>query len=823
VGFLRWARAAGIASATIAGLELSQQNATAWGAKLAIKLQPDLSDIAFWKGEHANGPFIAYVLILVITLGVLSSYAVGERLLSHLLRRWKPAGLVAPVLMTIGALFLTRSRQTYWHSLVPAMLLGISLVVYPHVGRGGPRPVAASRRAAATYALAIEFLALAWGAWLTTTTIPTTPGWGQPSYAPAAVLIAASYSGYRLRAVLSGGERALVLEALVGAPLLLLPFLGLLRSPSPWFCVGAVAIGMAARQARVQHALRTSMRRLTRRESWPLDVDSWLAGMLAPVALGAILIIPLQMRDLPTINVRDHEAQFLGWVSSALNGKMLGAQASTFYGPLRIYMMTAWCLFAGVNVLQMRVAFVLVNIVGLAICMRVGWDLLRRNLWVHLWYGMLVVVMTPLWMFLAYKDDTALGWADLSRPAWSLLAIAGAMRACANLPPGVVRKLPQYRSLALWGAATIAATLYSQEYGLCALVALILVLPAHRAAAAGPIGLRGRSLAALFAVGAFLAGALVASLLWLLPYAVRGCAGQFLGSLSHVTGIVASGAWGSRLYPVHESSFASAAALRTVTYGAPVWEYMLVPAVYVVSGAALVARLFRGGWNARFSALAAIELFGAATYRVAMARADTSHLIGVTLPAVLLACALAVDMAPVTLRLFGTRFGLRIGSLAVMFAMAVSLNLSFVNRLISRIDAIARHDEGPSKGPKYQHPNLPRGGDVAIPAWEEELAVFVKSTTTPDDYIFCRVGPMTGPEFYFLTGRKNSTRFDLLAETATLSIRHEAVEDFKRHPPRLVIGNYNGIGEEIEQYLRAWKPLKTFKTVTVYARDPLHP
>jgi len=729
--------------------------------------------------------------------------------------------LVAPVFMTVKALQLTRSPQTYWHSLVPVMLVGISLVVYPHLGRGAPRPAPVSHRVAASYALAIEFVALAWGAWLTTTTIPVTPG--HPSYAVAAVLIAASYSGYRLRAVLLGGEPALVLEALAGAPLLLLPFLGLLRSPSPWFCVAAVALGMAARQERVQRAFGTAMRRLLRRESWTLDVDSWLAGMLAPVALGAILIIPLQMRDLPTINVRDHEAQFYGWVSSALNGKMLGAQASMFYGPLRIYMMTAWCLLAGVNLLQMRVAFVLVNIVGLAIGMRVGWDLLRRNLWVHLWYGMLVVILSPLWTFLAYRDDTALGWADLSRPAWSLLAIVGAIRACANLPSGVVQQASRYRSLALWGAGTIAATLYSQEYGVCAFIALILVLPAHRAAAVGPIGLRGRSLAALAAVGAFLAGALVASLLWLLPYAAKGCAGQFLGSLTHVTGIVASGAWGSRIYPVNESSLASAAALRAGTYGVPAWEYMVAPAVYVVSGAALIARLLRGGWNARFSALAAIELFGAATFRVAMARADTNHLIGVSLPAVLLASALVVDMAPVTLRLFGTRFGLRIGSLAVMFAMVVSLNLSFVNRLLLRIDAIARHEEGPSKGPKYQHPDLPRGGDVAIPAWEEELATFVKSRTTPADYIFCRVGPMTGPEFYFLTRRRNSTRFDLLAETATLSMRHEAVEDFKRHPPRLVIGNYNGLGDEIDQYLRAWKPLKTFGDVTVYARDPSHP
>jgi len=70
VGVIRWARAAGIASAAIAGLELTQQHAIAWGTKLATRLQPELSDIAFWKGDHTNGPFIVYVLLLVIVLGV---------------------------------------------------------------------------------------------------------------------------------------------------------------------------------------------------------------------------------------------------------------------------------------------------------------------------------------------------------------------------------------------------------------------------------------------------------------------------------------------------------------------------------------------------------------------------------------------------------------------------------------------------------------------------------------------------------------------------------------------------------------------------------
>ena len=80
------------------------------------------------------------------------------------------------------------------------------------------------------------------------------------------------------------------------------------------------------------------------------------------------------------------------------------------YGPVREYLMTAWCLVMGTTVLQVRVSFVLLNLIGLAALLGVGWKLIPdADVWLHAWYALGLLLYTPLWTMLVYKTEVRSG------------------------------------------------------------------------------------------------------------------------------------------------------------------------------------------------------------------------------------------------------------------------------------------------------------------------------------------------------------------------------------------------------------------------------
>lgn len=795
LGGARWLDALGVAMAVVVGARLAETKGLAWAAVLSPKLAPDTHDVAFWTLDDPNKPFVTHVVFVALALAVVFGYSLVALAFRHLPK----VRVVPPAAMTLVAFSYMRGENAFLRGVAPAVIIFLWAVVQPHVARSDlARPVTA-RAPAVAYVLFAEVICLAWGAWLSRVTISV-------NAACAALTAVVAYWVWRVARSLRHGGDSLAREALSSAPMLALPLVGLLREPSAWWCLLAVVLSLALRAALVQRA--------------DTRLPNWLVGLAVPLAIGAILVIPLQMRDLPTISHKDHEGQFYGWVESALRGKMMMADASTFYGPARIYLAAAWVLVAGKTVLQMRVAFVLANLVGLALLLRVAFKLVHKNVWVHVWTLVMLLIYTPLWTLLAYKNDISLGWADLARSGWAVLALAFTVDAVARLPRDTMGSRHELARVAAGGALTVFATLYSQEHGACAFGALVLVVTLQRALAHGP-GARPRALASLATLGSFLAGFALAAALWLFVYAMKGSARLFLHTLLHVTGLVGSGAWGSTAFPIHESSVESEEALGAVVGygGGAAWEFMLPTAVYLVAGAALVARLTLGRWTPRASLLLALELYGVASFRVATARSDVYHLVSATAPAVLLVAALTADVIPMALR-FGKRHRTAgLGRILAACIMLFSLRLTFFERFVSRIDQIARREEVPSKGPKYEHPGLPRAGDVYVPPPVEELARYVIANTTPDDYVFSRVHGMKGPEYYFLTDRRNPTRYDITVEIATHSMMADALSDLKAHPPKLVIGTHPAGGPEMEAYLKDWKLAATFGDTSVYARE----
>jgi hypothetical protein len=786
--------AGGVAATVGTGLVLALRWAPDIADKAAERWQKShpAPDVAYWQSSDPLSGFFTYVLSIAIVLALVAAYVAIERLVS----RWRLARVFLPC-ASLCAFAFTYSKQklAYPNAAIFGALGFITLVALANRGGGGARARPTPPRALAVFVLALEATALAWGGWLLTVN-------DGRSVALMAVFFALSFGAWRFRAGLERGGDALAHEAVGGLPLLASPLLGLMRGPSVWWVVFALAVGVVLRSL----AQRSRVR-----------LPDW-APPIAALSVASIFVIPLGLRDLPTVSLKDHEAQHLGWINSALHGKLLMADASTIYGPVREYLMTAWCLVTGTTLLQVRLAFVLLNLIGLGILLAVGWKLVARSVWLLAWYTLALLIYTPLWTMLTYKTEVSLGWADMARAGWAVLAIAGAIRAVRDLD-GVELTRRRLGRVAAWGAATLLSVLYGQEQGLCALGAVLVAAAVH------PIvvrraPLRQRLVQSVAGTGAYLGGFVAATLVWLGAYATHGRAGLFLHTFFEGTNLGASGAWGASPFPVHPQSFESFTALVTGG-GSPAgmaYEFLIAPAVYILTGAALLTRLGRGRWNDRATLVLALDLFGITTFRVAMHRADTYHLISSTVPAVMLLAALVADFARYRPRVRIRRAVLPLGLAAAVIVIGATFRSTFFTSMQARMDAIFLAQEVPSKGPRFVHPGVDRAGDVFVPPGIEQLVVYIRKNTSPTDPIFCRMGPMVGPEIYFLADRRDPTRYDMLAELATLTMRTEARKEIEADPPKLVIGEDGGEGPEIHAALAAWKKVATVGGVSVMAR-----
>ena len=784
--------AATVGAALVLALRYAPHAADAFVARK--HLNQASTDVAYWTSSDPLSGFVTYGLSLAIVFAVVAVYALLDRLAS----RWLAARIALPCVALLGLVYEYRHQKlTYPGPVLLGTLAIFAVLLAGHRGGGGARVTATSPRGTAAFVIACETVALAWGGWLVTVNGGLHDAW-------MAVFFAVSFAGWRVRTALDAkSPTALADEAVSGLPLLGAPLLGLLRAPSPWLVLLGVLFAAA-------------LRTLARRRS--LRLPDWASSVAAPLAVTSIFVIPLGMRDLPTVSLKDHEGQHLGWINSALHGKMLMADASTIYGPVREYLMTAWCLVMGTTVLQVRVSFVLLNLIGLAALLGVGWKLIGRNVWLHAWYALGLLLYTPLWTMLVYKTEVSLGWADLARPGWAVLAIGGAVAALRDLDGAELTRARMLR-IGAWGGATLLSVLYSQEQGLCALGAVLVAAVAHPLLTRRGVWKR-RGLVAAAGTGAYAGGFVVASLLWLLAYATRGRAHLFWSTFVEGTALGASGAWGAYPFPIHADSFTSFDKLISGAGqdGGMAYEYLVGPAVYVLAGAALLARAARGRWNDRATLMLAIELFGITSFRVAMHRSDVFHLLSSTAPAVMLLAALAADAARFAPRLRARRFALPLGLALVLSLMLATFRLTFFSRLRDRINMIVLAQEVPAKGPKYVHPDVPRAGDVFVPQGMEQAAAYVRAHTKPDDPIFCRIAPMIGPEMYFLADRRDPTRYDMLAELATYSMRREARAELEADPPVLVVGSSASAGPEVDGFLTPWKTVQTFEGIPVQAR-----
>jgi hypothetical protein len=619
-------------------------------------------------------------------------------------------------------------------------------------------------------------------------------------------MLVACFSAWRVRRILKEPslDETLREEAMSGLPLLALPTFGVLRAPSPLFMVGAVAAYVALR---VAHA----------RTARPLSrVPRALPALVALWALTVIYSIPHKFRELPRINHNSHESGKYAWLNSFYHGKLFMADTALLYGPLRELVLAVYVALTGRTAEQVRLGQILIHLGFLAVMLAMGWIAGRRQLWAVCWFAFLTITATLALPWLDAFHLLAFGWSDLGRIAFPMLTVFGALAMARSAG-----------ALAGWGAAAGLSVLYSQETGPTAVaaVAITLVVDSFAGSALPRPGWRMRGRCAAARAGLFLGGVAAAWLLVIVLYGIFGRAGRFVITIYKFVTLFASGSLAGIPFPLNERSFASWQALTTrAPLEGIMLEYALPPAIYLLTGAALISRAITRRWTPRATLMLGLLVFGAGSFRVAMGRSDYYHLITVTAPAIALLVALATDAADNLSRIqLPFLPGIPASAFLILPLVGGSFLLSGVRRGFEpRTLAMLRGDEVPSIGPPYVYPNMPRAGDIFLPPETVALTRAIQKRTGPRDKIFVHVGFIEGAELYFLADRVNPTRCDILAEIVDTELQTEVGRDLKLDPPVLNVGADVGMfNKPTVEYLRqGWQEVERVGTIPVAVRNP---
>jgi hypothetical protein len=799
-------RSVTLASSILVGLLVARVLAPRLGHWLSVLRATNLPKEVVWGGENLKAQWYSYLFVVAIVLVSAACSVLLERL-----ARPRPG---ANMLIWASAAVAGCLATSWQVSLLvlPAWALLIILLM-PQVDPHARRAPATGPRALAASVVATAGLVTSWGVWIT---LPGLKGRLVLVAAAVPLALAALVIARRLRG--PDSARRLTLDAVSAIPILFLPLIGLMRNPSPRYVVALVALSLAMRAiAAGRLAARVPLRAL--------------ALVLAPWALVAAATIPLGFRDLPDINHQIHEGQRLGWINSVMDGKFLMADAGLIYAPMRDYLAAAYLGAFGTTVEQHRICSTLLNLSAVAILLAVAVRPAGGSLPIQLFFSYFLLWYTPLVCMIWYKSEFSFGWAEMNRMALAMAAVLGAAGAVRGVRPG---RMPDWRRAARlfgWGAVASFSTLYSYEFGLCALAATVLTIPIDRALRPSTAPWPRRLASAAMVGASYVSGAVATIAAFLAVYALYGRASEWTRNSVGILTLVGSGEFGGWPWPVNAGSFLSIRNLTADPHSRlEKIRFCIPPAVYVTSVAVLVAKALRREWTGRSTTQLVLTLFGLASFRYTLGLSDYYHVINATMPAIFLIVIMSRDA--LSYRMPAPAIGGRpapIGAMAVGVLVLASVvigetrkdkDFRFTGALRSRIVTQLRRSESPSFGKPYRHPEIPRAGDVVMQDDLEDLIRYVRTHSSPDDPIFCRMSYMDGGEIYFLADRPNPSRFDVPEEIITLASRRELLEQLKRNPPLFVIGTETyHVGDEVGRYFdEGWEPVAQFGTLAVARR-----
>lgn len=507
-------------------------------------------------------------------------------------------------------------------------------------------------------------------------------------------------------------------------------------------------------------------------------IRQWvLAGLLFLV--GTLATFTINRFHAPASNwaLLGETGEHLAWADSLLHGGTYARDFFCLYGPLWIYPV-AWIMkLFGSSIVVFRAYSFGLDLLSFAILIAFFQATIRhRALFI-------LACLTTLVIFPNLRFSLAL---------LPLLILHQHAKSGGPLP------------FILSGASLGVSLLFSQEAGLCAVVATTVLLALEAQATAGyrRLGRQG---------GLVTLGAMLTIVPVLIFFYQQGALTPFFASLYGYPKLVTLG-YAALPFPAITALFT-----MPLSSGA-FFPYWMI-AVYLIAAISLLVQLFLDTHQRQTPLRAGLLLFGLLLFRTSLGRSDISHYINSSLPAFVLALLMVDAMIGRAKGSNGPpllRAGRLLMAATLVLAMALVIgNLSRFRDNLTGLVSGLRHL--PAKFHLQQAgvrvPELPRLGIFVDP---ETAATMRKIKSSLDRLTKERDPVLFFPNeaaYYFLFNRKNPSRYVLSYIAVTTAQRLEMVADLERNRPQVVVytledWRIDGIPEHIQvpevvAYLRA--------------------
>ena len=513
-----------------------------------------------------------------------------------------------------------------------------------------------------------------------------------------------------------------------------------------------------------------------------------LGYVLCAVVLGVILLGPGHRYHL----LDGHEIVHFGYLNDLRHGKLIVAETRMQYGPLLGLSIYWFMSLVGFDIEHFRLYWVLATY----IFMLGAVFLLKRIFLKWIWVGLgllLILFFTHVSFYL--PDSSGLnsgfyGYANPGRLGFAFLTLL-ILFGRGGEPPSPLRCL-------IAGILQGACFFYAQESGLPAIAASVVY-----------IFLVGRDKGASYVSGiaALLGGVGLFTFLFSLPYMLRGLFKSFVINMMEMPLMVSKGYSNTPFPSILEDITLDPLGAMTTTA-----LFYWGPIIYLVSAFRVERRWAIQGLSNKDSFMFASAVFGLASFRGVLARSDSTHLLTVLLPAIILLLYLMKESRE------GSLSGIQrwIWNVGFVLMLLYGSVLSLKNPLLVAEgiwNKIRHFPFPPIEKSLVQFPHE-RGGRLMLPAegsWSvnfqldaQDIAAAKEIARVAGSYpVYIRV-PLKQPLLYFLSGVQSATAYSEYEANVFLK-RHfiEIDNQLKKTPPFLVVtsvplSSLGGLYEQIE-------------------------
>lgn len=443
------------------------------------------------------------------------------------------------------------------------------------------------------------------------------------------------------------------------------------------------------------------------------------------------------------------EGVLLEWTQRILNGEVQGRDFFCVYGPLMVYPLALLQEIAGPLVSLGRWYAFILNLISYILLAFIINRVVRSSI---------VALPSLLLMVMLYP------WMTYSANLTPLRVVLGIM-------PLV--SLARFRTsgkavwLAVAGATCAASFLYSQEVGVCALLASLVAI--------GFGYFEQRNLTVLLRrASIMLAGGAVMLLPFVFYFMANGALSQIMDNLLLYPRYAMLG-YAGLVFP----SIADALVSFTMPF---VFDNYWIIATYSVGATLLLVRLWLGRSDAGNVEFAFLLVFGLLLFRSALGRSSIDRASFVSPPAFLL-LVMALDQCACRLKKNRGLFRICTAMVMLLIVITVSVKTSLSqggtitgrNRFVSNMFPKAKI-AGLERNDVRHHPDTDR--EIRL------IADFFRTHPTPDGYVYFFPNE---PAYYFIFNKKNPTRYATSYLAATSEMRRELVADLEKRKPLYVV------------------------------------